>query len=89
MESHPQGEPDSSDRLTHTDGDPDPILTGADAVEKTTYVADVHGAGTEATGMRGVEVTASVQSDSAPPIAWIAGVLAMLALVVYGAAMFG
>ena len=88
MEPRDESEHGERDHTSHTDADPDPILSGADVVEKTTYVADVHGADTEAAGTRGVEVTASVRSDTVSPIAWIAAVLAMLALVAYGAAMF-
>ena len=86
MEPHAHNDLSQAGRPAPSDADP--ILSDADAVEKTTWVADVHGADTEASGQRGVEVTAAVHADSASPIAWIAGVLAVLALVAYGAAMF-
>ena len=89
MEPRAHNEPSQRDQPSHTDASPDPILSGADAVEKTTYIADVHGADTEGAGTRGVEITAAVHADSASPIAWIAAVLALLALVAYGAALFG
>ena len=81
-------EPSRRDRTNQTDAVPDPVLSGADAVEKTTYVADVHGADVGARKVDGEPVTASVPSGGAAPIAWIAAILAILALVAYAAAMF-
>ena len=63
-------------------------MGGADAIEKTTYIADVHGAGVEDASGRGVPVTASVPAGSASPIAWVAAILAILALVAYATALF-
>ena len=63
-------------------------MGGADAIEKTTYIADVHGAGVENASGRGVPVTASVPAGGASPIAWVAAILAILALVAYATALF-
>ena len=77
-------------REQQTDAAPDPVLSGADAVEKTTYVGDVHGA--DVHGSNNVVppggVTASVRSGGTSPIVWIAALLAILALVAYAAGLF-
>ena len=88
VEPHAHNEPGRQDRAPQTDAAPDPILSGADAVEKTTYVGDVHGADAEERTTDRVPVTASVPSGGASPIAWIAGILAALALIAYAVAMF-
>ena len=81
--------PSAGDRRELTDADPDPVLSGADAVEKTTYAANVHGAGVDHRDARDVPVTASVPSGGgASPIAWIAGILALLALAAYAIGLF-
>ena len=65
------------------------MLSGADAVEKTTYVGDVHGADVHGTNnVPPGGVTASVRSGGTSPIVWIAAVLAILALVAYAAGLF-
>ena len=81
-------ESDPATRRESTDADPDPVMSGADAVEKTTYVADVHGADVGDAATRGVPVTATVPSGGTSPIVWIAAILAALALVAYAAALF-
>jgi len=83
-------EGDAVDRTSResTDADPDPVVGGADAIEKTTYIADVHGAGVEDASGRGGPVTASVPAGGASPIAWVAAILAILALVAYATALF-
>ena len=82
-------EPESIDRRQSTDADPDPVMSGADAVEKSTYVGDVHGADVGDREARGVPVTASVPSGGgASPIAWIAAILAILALLAYAVGLF-
>jgi hypothetical protein len=78
---------DRAQRRSDSEAAPDTVLGGADAVEKTTYVSDVHGADVEA-GSRPVPVTASVHAGGASPIAWIAALLAVLALAVYAAGLF-
>ena len=88
MEPGAHNEPGRQDRAPQTDAVPDPVLSGADAVEKTTYTGDVHGADVADRATRGVPVTASVPSGSASPIAWIAAILGILALIAYAAAMF-
>lgn len=81
-------DPEPPRRRQLTDADPDPVLGGADAVEKSTYVADVHGADVGDREVRGVPVTASVSSGGTSPIAWIAGLLALLALAAYAVGLF-
>ena len=71
-----------------TDAAPDPVLSGADAVEKTTYVGDVHGADVRGNNVPPGGVTASVRSGGTSPIVWIAALLAILALVAYAAGLF-
>ena len=71
-----------------TDAAPDPVLSGADAVEKTTYAGDVHGADVNGNNVPPGGVTARVRSGGTSPVVWIAAILAILALVAYVAGFF-
>ena len=71
------------------DRDTDPYLGGADAVQKTTYVGDVHGADASGADETGGSVTAAVPSrDGLGPLGWVALVIATLVLVAYAAGLF-
>ena len=64
-------------------------LGDADAVEKTTYLGDRHGADVGGEADRPVPVTSSVRIERGlGPLGWIATVLALLPLAVYGAGLF-
>ena len=78
--------PSSVNRPRDRNGEPD--IGGADAVQKTSYNADVHG--TDATGEnRTGGVTATVTSrDGLGPLGWTALVVAALVLVAYAAGLF-
>jgi len=87
VEQQPRNESDN--RRTDADPPPDGVLGGADAVEKTTYVGDVHGADARGRESGAAPVTASVRSGGSSPLAWIAALLALGALAVYAAGLFG
>jgi hypothetical protein len=88
VETPAHNEPDRNNRRSNTDAVPDPIMSGADAVEKTTYAADAHGTDAHAEKRGSDGVTASVRAGGSSPLIWIAAVLALLALVAYAAALF-
>ena len=82
---------DPSDRNPRVDAAsvPDHILGGADAVEKTTYLGDVHGAEVGDPRAQHAPLTASVRAPSGvPSLVWIALALAVLALGAYAVALF-
>ena len=63
-------------------------LGGADAVEKTTYVSDVHGAEVEEREEI-VDLTATVPHQGGlGAVGWVAIVLALVALLAYAAGLF-
>ena len=65
------------------------ITGGADAVDKTTYVSDVHGSGTEEGQTRPVPVTATVSSGRGfGALGWGALLLALLAFAAYAMGLF-
>lgn len=71
------------------DRNSEPYIGGADAVQKTSYNADVHGA--EATGDDSTRggVTATVASRSGlGPLGWVVLVVGALVLVAYAAGLF-
>jgi hypothetical protein len=62
---------------------------GADAVEKTTYVADVHGAEVEEREPPPVPLTATVSSGGGfGALGWAAILLALLAFATYAMGLF-
>lgn len=66
-----------------------PYLGGADAVEKTTYASDVHGAEADGAADSPVRLTATVGHDSGLGLfGWTAVALALVALVAYAAGLF-
>jgi len=66
-----------------------PNLGGADAVEKTSSLGDVHGAGVNEPAQAPVEVAATVPHRAGVgPIGWIVIVLAALVLAAYAAGLF-
>jgi hypothetical protein len=63
---------------------------GADAVEKTTYVSDVHGAEVEEREQQAGLVAAEVPHDRGLGVmGWAAVLLAVLTFVAYAAGLFG
>lgn len=78
--------PSAVNGLTDRDGEPD--LGGADSVEKTTFVSDVHGAGVNDAEGRPVSLTAAVpHSGRLGPLGWVLLVLAVVVLVAYAAGL--
>lgn len=66
-----------------------PYLGGADAVEKTSYVSDVHGAQINDAELAPVELTAAVRHRGGiGALGWFVLVLAVLVLVAYAAGLF-
>jgi len=64
-------------------------LGDADAVEKTTYLGDRHGADVGGKADAPVAVSAPVRSERGlGPIGWVATLLALLALAIYAAGLF-
>ena len=64
-------------------------LGGGDAVEKTTYVSDVHGAGVNDAEGSPVGLTATVRhSGGLGALGWILLVLVVLVVVAYAAGLF-
>ena len=69
--------------------DSETALGGADAVEKTTYVADVHGADVGEGEPPPVSLTATVSSGSGfGALGWAAILLALLAFAAYAMGLF-
>jgi len=65
------------------------VTGGADAVDKTTYVGDVHGSGAAEGQTRPVPVTATVSSGGGfGPLGWGALLLALLAFAAYAMGLF-
>jgi len=65
------------------------IAGGADAVDKTTYVGDVHGSGAAEAQTRPVPLTATVSSGGGfGPLGWVALLLALLAFAAYAIGLF-
>jgi hypothetical protein len=82
--------PDDGETLNQVDRNRNAYLDDADAVEKTTFVGDRHGADVGNSADKRVPVTAAVDRPSGlGPLGWIAVVLALLALAVYAAGLFG
>ncbi len=76
--------------LNETDRNATPPLGGADAVEKTTFVGEVHGTEPGAAPAQKPPVEAAVRPGGGlTPLAWIAIVGAMLALAAYAVGLFG
>ena len=66
-----------------------PYIGGADSVEKTSYVADVHGAEVNDAEVAPVGLTAEVRHRSGLGLfGWIALVLVALVVVAYAAGLF-
>jgi hypothetical protein len=81
----------ADDRRTRepTPNEADGVTGGADAVEKTTYVADVHGAEVEEREPPPVPLTATVSSGAGfGAIGWAAILLALLAFATYAMGLF-
>jgi len=67
----------------------EPYLGGADAVEKTSDLGDVHGADVNEPSQTPVEIAASVpHARGLGWIGWIVLVLAVLVLAAYAAGLF-
>jgi hypothetical protein len=65
------------------------VTGGADSVDKTTYVSDVHGSGTAEGQTRPVPVTATVSSGGGfGALGWLALLLAILAFAAYAMGLF-
>jgi hypothetical protein len=60
----------------------EPYLGGADAVEKTADLGDVHGADAHAERASG-GVTATVHHDGPSPLVWVVLVLVVLVVLAY------
>jgi len=85
------GTPDDGETLNQTDRNRNAYvdLDDADAIEKTTYVGDRHGADVGHDAEDTVPVTAPVdRPNGLGPVGWIAVVLAALALVIYASGLF-
>ena len=78
-----------SESLNELPRNADVDLGDADAVEKTTYAADRHGADVGGDAHQPVAVTASVRSERGlGPLGWIVALLALVALAIYAAGLF-
>jgi len=78
--------PSAVNRLADQNGEP--YLGGADSVEKTTYVADVHGASVNDAEQAPVGLTATVPHQGGlGSVGWIAVVVGMVILAAYAAAL--
>jgi hypothetical protein len=81
--------PDDGETLNKVDRNANVYLDDADAVEKTTYVGDRHGADVGHDAQDTVPVTAPVDRPKGlGPIGWIALVLAALAFAIYASGLF-
>lgn len=90
MEKRTDTNPPSAVNPAGRDRNSEPYIGGADAVEKTTYASDVHGADANGAAESPVPVTASVGHDHGlGVVGWVALVLALLALAAYAAGLFG
>jgi hypothetical protein len=90
MERRPDPDIGGADDESGRNRNEAPYIGGADAVEKTTYASDVHGAEADGSAARPVPVTATVGHDRGlGPVGWIALVLAALVLAAYAAGLFG
>ena len=69
------------------DRNDEPYLGGADAVEKTTAVGDVHGTDAHAPPARG-GVTAKVHRGSPSQLIWVLLVLVVLVVLAYAVGLF-
>ena len=88
MERPPDTNPPSAVNRT-PNRNAEPYLGGADAVEKTSDLGDVHGAGVNEPMQTPVGLTATVpHRGGLGPIGWIVIVLAALALAAYAAGLF-
>lgn len=76
--------------LNEVDRNRSVYLDGADAVEKTTYAGNAHGADVGGNNAEhGLRVTAPVKrSEGLGALGWITLVLAVLALAVYATGLF-
>ncbi len=75
--------------LNEVDRNKSVYLDGADAVEKTTYAGNAHGADVGGNAEHGPRVTAPVKrAEGLGALGWIALVLAALALAVYATGLF-
>ncbi len=65
------------------------VTGGADSVDKTTYVSDVHGSGAGSEQTRPVPLTATVSSGGGfGALGWGAILLALLAFAAYAMGLF-
>ena len=81
---------DDGETINQVDRNRNAYLDDGDAVEKTTFVGDRHGADVVNGADNQVPVTATVDRPSGlGPLGWIAVVLALVALAVYAAGLFG
>ena len=88
MERQPDTNPPSAVNRT-PNRNTEPYLGGADAVEKTSDLGDVHGADVNEPAQAPVEVAATVpHRGGLGPIGWIVLVLAVLVLAAYAAGLF-
>ena len=79
--------PSAVNRLPAENGEP--FLGGADAVEKTTYLDDVHGAGVNDADASRVNVGATVpHRGELGPLRWVLLALAALVIIAYAAGLF-
>lgn len=85
MEQNDLDGPGGGERRTAKNTVPDSYLGGADAVEKSSYVGDVHGADVGAEQTRNAPVTAAVSGGNGlGALGWMTLVLALLMLAAYG-----
>jgi len=90
MEHRPETNPPSAVNPAGLDRNSEPCIGGADAVEKTTYVSDVHGAEADGEAVFPVPITAAVPREHGLGLmGWAAVALAVLAFVAYAAGLFG
>ena len=88
MERQPDTNPPSAVNRTPS-RNTEPYLGGADAVEKTGDLGDIHGADVNDPGQGPVETTATVRHDGGlGAIGWILLVLAILVAVAYATGLF-
>lgn len=81
-------EPDAQ-HLNESDRNRNPDLGDADAVEKTTFVGDVHGTEPGAATDQKPRLEAAVRAGGGlSPLAWIALVGGLLALLAYAVGIF-
>lgn len=79
----------NDESLNEVDRNRSVYLDDADAVEKTTYAGNAHGADVGGNTDPGPEVTAPVnRPDGLGALGWVTLVLALLALAVYATGLF-